>query len=84
LGKVIYIELKRNYNGFNNGELIASYKFLRRKYGYGYGSISKAIKQLIEFRFIELVRKGELAGLSGLKANMYRLVGKHERIREGS
>ena len=78
----IYLELKLNFNGFNNGELIASYNHLRKKYGYGYETISEAFKRLIKYQFIELTQRGELAGLFGIKANKYRLAGKHEKIFE--
>lgn len=82
VGRDIYIELKRNYNGFNNGGLICAYTFLRKKYGYGYKTISKGFKALMQHELIELTERGELEGLSGRKTNKYRLVGKHEKIIE--
>ncbi len=84
VGRDIYTELHRNYNGFNNGQLICCYPFMRKKYGYGYGTISKGFKKLIEHEFIELVEYGQLAGLFGQKATKYRLVGKHEKIIGGN
>lgn len=83
VGRDIYIELKCNYNGFNNGALICAYTYMRKKYGYGYSTISKAFKKLISLELIELAEMGELAGLFGVKANKYRLVGKHENILKG-
>ena len=82
VGRDIYTELKRNYNGFNNGQLICCYPFMRKKYGYGFGTLSNGFKKLIELELIELVEYGQLAGLSGKKASKYRLVGKHEKIIE--
>jgi len=82
VGRDIYTELKRNYNGFNNGQLICAYSYMRKKYGYGYGTLSKGFKKMIELALIERVEYGELAGLSGKKASKYRLVGKHEKIIE--
>lgn len=82
-GRDFYIELKRNYNGYNNGELICSYEFMRKKYRYGYGTVRKAIKLLCECGLIELTGRGELAGLGGVKANKYRLTGKYERVIPG-
>lgn len=81
VGRDIYLELKRNYNGFNNGDLIASYGFLRKKYRYGFKTISNGFKRLIEQGFIELKQRGELEGLTGMKPNKYELSGKHEKIR---
>lgn len=84
VGRDLYLELKRNFNGYNNGNLICAYTFMRNKYRYGYKTISKGLKALQEHQFIEMIERGELEGLSGKKANKYRLIGKHERIREGS
>lgn len=82
VGRDIYTELHRNFNGYNNGKLICCYTFMRKKYGYGYGTLCAGFKKLIELELIELIEHGELEGLSGKKASKYRLVGKHEKIRE--
>ena len=82
VGRDIYVELKRNFNGFNNGQLICCYTFMRKKYGYGYGTLHRGFKKLEELELIKMTERGELAGLSGKKANKYLLIGKHERIIE--
>lgn len=82
IARDLYLELKCNYNGYNNGQLIASYTYIRKKYGYGYGTISKGFRELISNDFISQTQRGELAGLFGKKANAYKLTGKYEKIVE--
>jgi len=82
VGRDIYTELKLNYNGYNNGKLIATYGYLRKKYTYGFGQLSKGYKLLEKHGLIVRTQIGELEGLSGKKPNTFKLTGKLELLYE--
>lgn len=72
---IIYIYIKKNYNGANNGEI--SFKYSELKSIFAPATISKSLKNLIDKGWIEKTRHGGMFRYYCL----YKLTGKHDRIR---
>lgn len=66
--KLAYVYFKKNYNGFNNGEIVAPYKELKKVLKSS-ATISKAIKTLENKQWIETTEQGGLFQ----KVSRYRL-----------
>ena len=62
ISKAVYIELKRRYNGLNNGKISLSLSEAAYILKASKSSISKALKQLEAHGFIKLTKKGYFAG----------------------
>ena len=62
ISKAVYIELKRRYNGFNNGRISLSLSEAAHILKASKSSISKALKQLETHGFIKLIKKGYFTG----------------------
>ena len=58
ISKAVYIELKRRYNGLNNGKISLSLAEGARILRASKSSIQKALVELEEHGFIRLVKKG--------------------------
>lgn len=73
--KLIYIKIKANYNGGNNGEI--PFRYSETKDEFAPATISKALKELISKKWIEKTKYGGLHRYYCL----YKLTGKYDRIR---
>ena len=62
ISKAVYIELKRRYNGLNNGKISLSLSEAAHLLKASKSSISKALKQLETHGFIKLIKKGYFTG----------------------
>ena len=58
ISKAVYIELKRRYNGLNNGKISLSLSEAAHLLKASKSSISTALKQLETHGFIKLIKKG--------------------------
>ncbi len=58
ISKAVYIELKRRYNGLNNGRISLSLSEAAHILKASKSSISTALKQLEAHGFIKLIKKG--------------------------
>ena len=72
---IVYIYIKKNYNGVNNGEI--SFKYSELKSIFAPATISKSLKNLIDKGWIEKTKHGGMFRYYCL----YKLTGKHDRIR---
>ncbi|NQT73565.1 MAG: hypothetical protein HQ553_12485 [Chloroflexi bacterium] len=72
-----YLYFKKNYNGFNNGDIELRYSEMRYVMSYTY--LKKAIDGLIEKGWVERIEPG---GMYGTPAK-YELTGKYEELRLG-
>ncbi len=73
--KLIYIYIKKNHNGLNNGEI--PFKYSEATDEFSSATISRALKGLIKKEWIEKTRHGGLYRFYCL----YRLTGKYDRVR---
>lgn len=73
--KIVYIYIKANYNGRNNGEI--SFKYSEMKRILASATIAKGLKQLEVRGWIKRTKYGGLFRYY----NLYRLTGKYDRIR---
>ncbi len=62
ISKAVYIELRRRYNGLNNGKISLSLSEAAHILKASKSSISTALKQLETHGFIKLVKKGYFTG----------------------
>ena len=62
ISKAVYIELRRRYNGRNNGRISLSLSEAAHILKASKSSISTALKQLETHGFIKLVKKGYFTG----------------------
>ena len=62
ISKAVYIELKRRYNGLNNGKISLSLSEAPHILKASKSSISRALKQLETHGFIKLIKKGYFTG----------------------
>ena len=62
ISKAVYIELRRRYNGLNNGRISLSLSEAAHILKASKSSISKALKQLEAHGFIKLTKKGYFTG----------------------
>jgi len=58
--RIVYIELKSRFNGFNNGKIMGSERFLAEQTGFGKNAISRALGELQEKGFIRETKPGVL------------------------
>ena len=75
--KLAYLYFKKNYNGFNNGEIELRYSEMKGVMCTTY--FKKAIDGLIEKGWVERIEHG---GMYGTPAK-YKLTGKYEELRFG-
>ena len=73
--KIIYIYIKANYNGKNKDNLALTYSGLKKEFAAG--TVSKALKQLINNTWIEKTKHG---GLYRYYCT-YKLTGKYDPLR---
>ena len=62
ISKAVYIELRRRYNGLNNGKISLSLSEAAYILKASKSSISKALNQLEAHGFIKLIKKGYFTG----------------------
>ena len=62
ISKAVYIELRRRYNGLNNGKISLSLSEAAHTLKASKSSINKALKQLETHGFIKLIKKGYFTG----------------------
>ncbi len=62
--RVVYVELKSLYNGFNNGNVEGSERILAEMAGLGKNTASRALEELQEAGFIVQMKRGVL-GIDG-------------------
>ncbi len=62
--RVVYVELKSLYNGFNNGKIMASERFLAEQTGFSKTTVSRALLELIDRGFVREKKRGVL-GVDG-------------------
>ena len=62
ISQSVYIELRRRYNGLNNGRISLSLSESAHILKASKSSISKALKQLETHGFIKLIKKGYFTG----------------------
>lgn len=74
--KLLYIKIKANYNGLNNGEI--PFKYSEAYDEFSPSTISKALKGLLKKSWIEKTKHGGLYRFYCL----YKLTGKYDLIRE--
>ena len=71
---IAYIYIKKNFNGWNNGEI--SLKYTDLKGIFAPATLSKALKGLISKEWIEKTRHGGMFRFYCL----YKLTGKHDKV----
>ena len=54
----LLIDIGKQYNGFNNGDLNAAWSIFSKQGWHSKGTLYRAIKELIDKGFIELTRQG--------------------------
>ena len=54
----LLVDVAKQYNGFNNGDLSAVWSNFKEQGWHSKGTLSRAIKELIDKGFIELTRQG--------------------------
>ncbi len=62
--RIVYVEIKSLYNGYNNGKVMASERELARRTGLGKNTVSRALDDLQEAGFIVQMKRGVL-GIDG-------------------
>jgi hypothetical protein len=67
--RALYVDLRRQFNGFNNGRIAATDTVLS-PFGWPHSTIHKGLALLIEHMLIERVRRGGL-GQRGKKCSLY-------------
>ena len=63
--RALYIELKRRYNGFNNGEIFLSHRDAASALNVGRDTVGKYFTELVERGFI-IVTRGHCLGPKGI------------------
>ena len=63
--RALYFEIKRNYNGHNNGTVLLSYRDASKRLNVAYNSVGKWFRELEERGFIDCMQKHHL-GPSGV------------------
>lgn len=58
----VWMELRRGFNGRNNGEILLPYAKAQKKLKMGSATISRALKELEEKGFVEIVKPGHWYG----------------------
>jgi hypothetical protein len=67
--RALYLDLRRQFNGFNNGRIAATDTILG-PLGWSHSTVHKGLDLLIEHKLIERVRRGGL-GQRGKKCSLY-------------
>lgn len=62
--RVVYIEIKAQYNGYNNGRIMASERFLAARTGLAKNTVSRALEELQAKGFLAATKQGSL-GVEG-------------------
>ena len=63
LGRALYVDLRRQFNGRNNGDICAA-DCLLKPYGWSHSSIHRGLKELIANGLIEKTRQGGIGAMS--------------------
>ena len=63
MARALYLDLRRQFNGRNNGDICAADEVLR-PYGWSHSSIAKALKLLMEHGLIVKTRQGGIGAMS--------------------
>lgn len=58
--RIVYIEIKAQYNGYNNGRIMASERFLAARTGLAKNTVSRALEELQEKGFLVETKQGAL------------------------
>lgn len=61
--RALYLDLRREYNGRNNGDICAADGVLGQ-YGWAHSTIHKLLKELVEHQLIKKTRQGGIACMS--------------------
>ncbi len=72
---LVYIYIKKNYNGRNNGAIVLRYSELKPIFAPA--TISKGLKGLAAKGWVERTKFGGICRYT----NMFKLTGQHDRIR---
>ena len=56
--RVVYTELKSLFNGYNNGSVMASERFLAKLTGFSKTTVSRALAELVDKGFIQQRTRG--------------------------
>ena len=54
----LLVDLCRQYNGHNNGDLCSAWSVMKKRGWRSRGTLNRSIQELLEFGFIELTRQG--------------------------
>ena len=63
LARALYVDLRRQYNGRNNGDICAADYFLGA-YGWAHSSIHRAMKEIVAHGLMEKTRQGGIGAMS--------------------
>jgi hypothetical protein len=70
LAKALYLDLRRQFNGRNNGDIAIADSVLS-PYGWAHSSIHRGVKELTEHGLIHRTRKGGVTAPAVTKASLY-------------
>jgi hypothetical protein len=70
LSRALYLDLRRQYNGRNNGDISIADSVLL-PYGWSHSSIHKGVHELVKHGLLLRTRKGGIAAASSTKASLY-------------
>ena len=70
MARALYLDLRRQYNGRNNGDISIADSMLA-PYGWSHSSIHKAVRELVAHKLMVRTRKGGIMAASATKASLY-------------
>ncbi|WP_299596581.1 helix-turn-helix domain-containing protein [uncultured Tateyamaria sp.] len=70
---VVYLSLKRQFDGTNNGQIAASQRVLAMRTGLSRDTVQRALQELEAAGFLVVTQRGFLGVEGAGKATMYRL-----------
>lgn len=70
LARALYLDLRRQYNGRNNGDITIADEVLK-PYGWAHSSIHKGVRELIKHGLIVRTRKGGITAPTAVKPSLY-------------
>ncbi len=70
LARALYLDLRRQYNGRNNGDISIADEVLKR-YGWAHSSVHKGVRELVRHGLIVRTRKGGITAPTAVKPSLY-------------
>ena len=70
LARALYLDLRRQFNGHNNGDITIADSVLSR-YGWSHSSVHKALKEIVEHRLMIRSRKGGVTAPTAVRPSLY-------------